>query len=477
MNSLPLFAKLSLTAAVALLAAAPAATQSTTSQPAPPQPAVPQSMSPQPADPKQEDQPAPGGGRDVTLVRMPVPDTSALEPAVAELVAEKQKGLEQALLDPPSAESLAESFADLGYLYHAHELWPAAEAAYLNANRLAPSNPYWPYALGRAHQQQSDLEPARRWLGESLRIAPKNPAGLVYLAEILAQENRPDEAEALLRKALEFLPASPAVLSGLGELALAQGRHDEAISHLDLALQQVPEANRLHYPLAMAYRAKGDLEKAREHLGKHGTVGVKPPDPVQAAIDERRTGERVFLLEGRRAFKVGRYSEAAEAFTKAVAADPSSQRARVNLGSALAMAGDLDAGEAQLRKVLEEDPKNGGAHFNLGLIAERRNDLEGAVVAYRKAIDLDPADSQAQTQLGRTLRRLGRPDEAAPVLKELASGNSADPLAQLDYGAVLAELGRYAEAKDHLVTAYRSMPGEGLLAHALARLLAASPEA
>jgi len=68
-------------------------------------------------------------------------------------------------------------------------------------------------------------------------------------------------------------------LARLGELAVVEKQYQTAVYFLTLALQRLPDANRLHYSLGLAYRGLGDKEKARAHLAKRGSVGVKTPDP------------------------------------------------------------------------------------------------------------------------------------------------------------------------------------------------------
>ena len=50
--------------------------------------------------------------------------------------------------------------------------------------------------------------------------------------------------------------------------------------------------------------------KAAEHLGKVGTVGVRPADPILEQLESLRTGERARLESGKRAYNAGRLAEA-----------------------------------------------------------------------------------------------------------------------------------------------------------------------
>jgi tetratricopeptide (TPR) repeat protein len=241
---------------------------------------------------------------------------------------------------------------------------------------------------------------------------------------------------------------------------------------LEAALAAVPEANRLHVPLALAYRGLNDRARAEEQMARAGAVGLKAPDPLLDAIADLRVGERVALMRGRVAAQAGRSAEAAREFRKALAARPESVEARVDLGSVLALAGDRAGAIAQFRDALRLDPSNVTAHFNLGSLlppAEARPHLE-VVVAAR------PDDAEARRRLAQALRDGGRLLEALEQYGKAVALAPADETARLGEAETLVRLSRYAEARGRLEDGLKPMPTSGLLSHALARLLAACPD-
>src|SRR5215210_4357558 len=121
-------------------------------------------------------------------------------------------------------------------------------------------------------------------------------------------------------------------------------------------------------PLSRAYRGLGQAEKATEHLGKVGTVGVRPDDPVLDSLESLRTGERARLESGKRAYNAGRLAEAAEEFRGALKARPESVEARINLAAALARQGDTGGAITNLREAVKLAPANPTARYNLGLL-------------------------------------------------------------------------------------------------------------
>lgn len=385
------------------------------------------------------------------------PDLSGLEPAVAAQIAEMRTLGTQ---------------GDLGQVYLAYGFNDAAADCFRAAAALEPGDPRWPYLLGAADQAAGRLDGAADAFTRALEKAPNVAAGWVHLGEIRLLQGRLDDAEAALGKAAAVPATNAAARSLLGQAALARRDFKAAVEHLEAALAAVPAANRLHYPLALAYRGLNDRARAEEHLARAGQVGLKAPDPLLDGVADLRLGERVALMRGRVAAQAGRYTDAAQEFRKALAARPESVEARVNLGSVLASAGDRAGAAEQLREALRLDPSNVTAHFNLGSLlapAEARPHLE-AVVAAR------PEDAEARRLLAQALRDGGHLPEALEQYGQAVALAPGDEAARLGEAETLVRLGRFAEARRRLEDGLARMPTSGLLGHALARLLAACPD-
>lgn len=403
------------------------------------------------------------------------PDVSGLEPAVAE-----QMGMMRGLLAAAEAQGepgrLAVAYGDLGQIYLAYGFNDGAADCFANAAALDPKDFRWPYLLGAAQQAAGRLDEAAAAFGKALELSPDTPAGYVHLGEIRLLQGKLDEAEAALNQALKTPATVPAARSFLGQVALARRDYKTAAEQLEAALAAVPEANRLHHPLAMAYRGLGDMKKAEEHLALAGQVGLRPPDPLLDAVTGLRVGERVAVMRGRVAAQAGRYQEAAAEFRRALTARPESVEARVNLGSVLALSGDRTGALEQLREALRLDPANFTARFNLGSLlleggapGEARSHLEAAVAAR-------PEDAEARRLLAQSMRDTGHPLEALEPYRRAIELMPGDETARLGEAETLVRLGRYRDAQTRLEEGLTQIPTSGLLTHALARLLAGCPD-
>src|SRR5688500_308693 len=416
------------------------------------------------------------GQGDPPAAELPSPDLAGLEAAVAAQIAEARAAAVE-LLSRPDATPVEQAGAvgDLARVYHAYGLLAGAADGYRRAHALVPAELRWPYLLGHVERARGDLDAARAAFETALRLAPY-PAARVALSEVELTAGRNAEAEVSAREATLLAPGDAGALAALGQALLALGRHRDAAQALEAALAALPAADRLHYPLALAYRALGDEPRAREHLGRAGRAGARTADPLLDELDTVRTGELVPLLRGRRAAGAGDWAAAEREFRRALEAAPASVPARINLAAALVARGAMDEARGELEAALRAQPANATAHFNLGVLMVRAGDLAGAVEHLSAAAAAMPGDAETRRTLGEALLALGRAEEALPHLEAAVVAAPADEPARVGEATALMRLGEERRALERLEAAHGVMPGEGRIAHLLARLLAAASD-
>lgn len=418
---------------------------------------------------------SPARAQELTPVRFP--DLAPLEKPVAEQIGGLESALRSLLAEPkPDPGLLASVYSELGQAYHVYGLAAPAEDCYRNAERLLPGDYRWPHLLAVLLQKEGRLDEAAGVWDRVLELEPGDVPALVHWGEILLLQGKPEEAVPFLQKALARDPKSTAAKAQLGQAALARRDFPEAVARLEAALAESPGANRLHHPLALAYRGIGNLSKAEEHLAKAGSVGVRPADPLVEGLQERRTGERAYLIRGRVAYRAGRPAEAAAEFRKAVEARPESVEARINLGSSLGLIGDRDGAIAQYREALRFDAGNATAHYNLGTLLADRGETAAALDHMAAVVAKRPEDAEARRAFARLLRDGGRAEEALAEYARAVELEPADETARLGQAETLVRLGKYKEARQSLEGSLSALPTSGRLSHGLARLLAACPD-
>ncbi len=123
------------------------------------------------------------------------------------------------------------------------------------------------------------------------------------------------------------------------------------------------------------------------------------------ADDPDSAGAHLLLGEAYRAS--GLDAAAAIAFREAVDRDPSLAEAWNGLGVGLEAQGLVDAARAAFERALAADPGLAPARNNFGTILLRGGDLEGAARSFREALGADPSLAAARANLGLTMKLRG----------------------------------------------------------------------
>ncbi len=156
----------------------------------------------------------------------------------------------------------------------------------------------------------------RPFFEQALTHAPQDVPSLVWLAEMNLAQNRYDAAEDPLEKAQALDPSNGAVLYGLGRVALEKQDYAQAAKYLEAALAIRPDANRLHYPLALAYRGLGNRDKAEEHVRLRGEVELPPVDPLLGEVSGLLQNAAAFEARGSQALGARQWAEAVTNLTE-----------------------------------------------------------------------------------------------------------------------------------------------------------------
>lgn len=195
-----------------------------------------------------------------------------------------------------------------------------------------------------------------------------------------------------------------------------------------------------HNNLGVYFRERGDLQKAFEHYS--------------AASSRTRDYKAHFNLANLLC-DLGRDEEAVPLYEKAIAANPSYDRAQNNLGRALERLGNADDAISHFQSAIRLNPDHPGAHLNLANLRLRQNRLEEAAAAFANVIRLDPQNARAHAMLGAAQAAMGNSPAAIASFRESLkiAPRQADVRAEL--GSALAAAGRIKEARTELEAALR----------------------
>lgn len=192
---------------------------------------------------------------------------------------------------------------------------------------------------------------------------------------------------------------------------------------------------------ARTFREHGELVRAAVELGR--ATGLDPrdaaaqrelgevwlalgrPDAAEAAfatslaLDES-AGALVGL--GRCAIRNGRYVDALERLQRALVLDPSSYRARQQLGIALAFLDRSSEALAAFRAALELRPDDLDARHNVGYGQRIAGDAEGAIATLEAVLADDPTRAITLYELAQAYEAAGRIEDAKSTLRRLLEG-------------------------------------------------------
>jgi tetratricopeptide (TPR) repeat protein len=406
-----------------------------------------------------------------------VPDFSAMEASVREQMRARYSSLVAKIEHPSNRGELGTAYGDLGELLMAATYFDAAEACYLNAQTLAPTDMRWPYYLGHLYKAKGPLAKSLAAFAKALELRPNDVATLVWLGDTYVLQGRSDAAEPLFNQALILDASSAAAHFGAGRAALARKDYAAAVTHLEHVLAIDPQATATHYPLAMAYRGRGDMAKAEAELGKKGDVEPRPADPLMRHLDKLLESAEAYNVRGGRELDAGNWAAAAENFRKGLALKPADPSLGHRLGTALYQMGDVSGAVEQFQRVIRTSPEYARAHFSLAVVMEDGGRHTDAIEHFSDALKYDPGYIQARVQLADVLARSGRPQEALVQYQHVLERDPALKRAVFGHAMTLVRLHRYQSARDRLADAMKAYPDDSVFGHTLARLLAAAPDA
>jgi tetratricopeptide (TPR) repeat protein len=315
-----------------------------------------------------------------------------------------------------------------------------------SAAKLLPGQARPIYLTGEALERSGKPAQAIEQYRVALAIAPKDDAVLFALARALLADKQSAAAESGFRELLAVKPDSAPGLLGLAETLLNERKTAEAVDVFRDYLVKSPDDRHARFERAAALQ---DLNRSDESLAELDKLDqLERPDPSASQSAE------AFTLRGSIYMKQRKWSEAAAAFEKALAASSNAQgsaqaEAQLHLwmGHTKMELRDYAAAEKELRRARELAPSNNDAlrelvsvyylsgqyeatvstldllaqhetpgaldWFFRALSCDKLGRKPEAAAAYQKFLEVDRGqrpdqDFQAQARLTLLLRELGR---------------------------------------------------------------------
>ena len=182
---------------------------------------------------------------------------------------------------PPSLE-LHRVRADL---YRGQGQHAEAAAEWREILKLAPADPRAEQELATSLFLAQDYQAAQPVIARLLAADPHSATLNFMAGDSLLRTEQPQRAIPFLETALRFDPKLTAAHASLGLALTRTGRTPQAIPHLETALA-IDEDGSLHYQLARAYQAAGQVEKARRMMAQYQDIQRKSQEQKQEAAKQ-----------------------------------------------------------------------------------------------------------------------------------------------------------------------------------------------
>jgi tetratricopeptide (TPR) repeat protein len=415
--------------------------------------------------------------------------TGITDPEVVEAL-EKSRAL--VLADPRSADA----WGNYGTVLLAHLFDREATQCFIEAERLNPKDPRWPFARGQVAIKR-DPPNGLVLLGTAAELARDRPEyrmpfTLAY-AEALLEAGQIDRAAELFQSELARDPGAERALYGAGLVAVARGDDTSAARHFEAARHHPSCRKQAAAQLALLARARGDIPAAKQFEAEANALEADPPWPdpyldrvVTLQVGQRGHQRRVAILE-----RDGNYEGAVEAFRE-MARQKRTSYALAGEGVNLARIGKAkndpryyDQALPLLCEAVQLEPADSRARYTLALIlflrAERQwvadplsvdaaNGFREVVAEAKRATELKPDDAQAYRLWGLAKKNLGEPKDGIEPLRTALSIRPEDFETHLALGQCLAASGDRAGAEASLNTAKQLRPDDPRPDQELAKL-------
>jgi len=365
----------------------------------------------------------------------------------------------------------------------------------------AVAGAYYEFMLGCRLEDEGDVDAARAAFDRAMKLDPSSADIPAELAALEVRQGRTREAIEFAQAALRIRPTHSEAHRVLGTLYASLAEREEkpspgaggptnrqlAIDHLEKSLQEArPDvAAGVRLGLARLYMQGAAADKAiavlRQLLADEPWMPQGVALLAQAYTDAGRHADAVALLEGAADVEPSfyetlasayedekRWRDAASAYAKASALNPSDTDLKTRWAFALLSSEDASAaGKARdlLQDVTKAEPTAGWPLYLLARAQRALGDLDASEASARRLMAVSPASTSGAHALAQVLearRQWSAIIEALePVVAKRQGGRASDTALLLTHlGFAYLETGRSADAVNAFERASKLEPSE-----------------
>jgi tetratricopeptide (TPR) repeat protein len=264
-------------------------------------------------------------------------------------------------LVPPNADM----YLMLGQKQYALKKYADAVHSFRKGLELDPHLSGAHYQIGLAILGMADSGNAVREFEAALQNDPKDANAHYQLGKLLLQLQELSKAAPHLEEAMRLKPAMAEGYAELGRLDVQLHKLEDAEKAFQAAVRLKPDLITALKGMADLLKEQGKVEEAKPYLDR---VRQLTQCKLDANLAITLNGEGLNLM------KQEKLDQALQAFTEALAKDPSYAVAAYNRGLVLARQNRLGEAAESFRTAVRLRPGFALAHFGLGLVLKARED-------------------------------------------------------------------------------------------------------
>ncbi len=348
--------------------------------------------------------------------------------------------------------------AQRGFLLEELDRLPEATRAYARSIKLDPGDRDVALALGMVLSHQGRFARAIGVFEELSKQYPDFEPAYCHRIHAYAELGRHELAEEMFYLAQDLDDACPHCFFHIGDSLFTRRQTDRAIYCWERVLDLAPGFVGVNQRIGRAYRASGQLDRARDYF-------------LREVREDPGNTDLLFEL-AELAIESKQFATATAKFEQIIELEPQHLPARFALGKLWLRRGDparaLACFEA-VGTIAGGDPCLsefewwfGEALLRLGRPADARPHLEIAAAK-------DPGNSDVAMLLGDALLAVECPADAADCCRRVLAADPDNPFAHHKLAVCLTRLGRDTDAVDHFHSAIRAKPDLGVAMYNAAR--------
>jgi tetratricopeptide (TPR) repeat protein len=385
-----------------------------------------------------------------------------VDPAVAAAVAQYRA----AVVRTPRSGA---AWGKLGLVLVAHHIDPEARFCFVQAERLDPRNPRWPYLQAMVLNLEDSEEALRKLQRTVLLCADDFDAPRLRLGELLLGLGRYEAARDQFEEIASRGPGNSRAHLGLARVEFQCDRLNDAAQDVAEALRDRRTRKAAHQLLAEIEHRRQRPEAAADALKEAAALPEDQswPDPYLEEIERFRTGRDAGLERAQQLLRQENAAEAAALLQTIVGDYPEDYRPWMLLSLALGDLGRVTAAEEAARTAVRLQDDSGDAHHFLGAVLFVQEKWGAASASFQRAAQLRPNSAEAHYMLGRCLLETGDRSRAVEAFRSALRCRPEFPDALAALADVLVREGGAAEVVAPLRRAVELNP----LDHRIRRLL------